>query len=328
MKIQNNNVYRVKDYEMDKKYRIRILKKVFNDGFKGYWFNVPKYVEKSANYTISEIASKLQTIEYDNLKREKVSERALRKRIERVQKYCEGLIADKSGKEESFSIKCIKELGLALCEDELAFLIPIEPNTIMQTAKLLGADVGDNDLRVIYDMLNAVLYELECSSYYNFRPGTEDDGMDYYDMRFQEIRRAIDSRFWNKREIKNKLYQIVQEEEVLVRSCSVPGVAERWYEINPNIFFFDCVYDFIEESPEIYERIRHQNLVEKLPNTIGFSFYPTVEDVKARTKYFSEIEDRCRKDNLSYSWDRLYQNELVNTLSMIFEYEFSELYGE
>ena len=30
MKIQNNNVYRVKDYEMDKKYRIRILKKVFN----------------------------------------------------------------------------------------------------------------------------------------------------------------------------------------------------------------------------------------------------------------------------------------------------------
>ena len=323
MKIQNNNVYRVKEYEMDNKYMIRILKKVFNDGFKGYWFNVPKYVGKSANYTTTEIVNKLQTIEY-----EEVSETALRKRVERVKKYSEGLIADKSGKEESFSIKCIKELGLALCEDEFAFLLPIEPNTILQTAKLLRADVGDDDLRVIYDMLNAILYELECSSYYNFQPGTEEDGMAYYDMRFQEIRRAIDSRFWNKREIKNKLYQIVQEEEVLVRSCSVPGVAERWYEINPNIFFFDCVYDFIEESPETYERIRYQNLVEKLPNTIGFSFYPTEEEVKARNKYFSEIKDRCNKDNLSYSWDRLYQNELVNTLSMIFECEFSGVYGE
>lgn len=138
---------------MDNKYKIRVLKKVFNDGFKVYWFNVPEFVKKSENYTITEMARKLQTIEYDDLKREEVSEEALRKRVERVQKYCEGFIADKSGKQESVTIKTIKELGLALCEDEFAFLIPIEPNTIIQTAKLMGADMGDNDVKEIYDML-------------------------------------------------------------------------------------------------------------------------------------------------------------------------------
>ena len=173
--------------------------------------------------------------------------------------------------------------------------------------------------------MNKIIYELESSSYYSYKPGTEEDGSKYYDERLQRIREEIDSRFWDKKDIRKKLYRIVEEEEELIKSYSVPGAPERWIKCNPKIKFFDCVFDFIEDNPELYEKIKSGKLLTEDGLIVKFNFCPTKEECIARKEYFENIEEKNKSGNLNYSIDRLYQNELANTLVNVFKNDFNVL---
>lgn len=175
----------------------------------------------------------------------------------------------------------------------------------------------------LYGLLNDVLYELEASSFYSYKPGTKEDGFEYYDMRLQSIRNEIDSRFWNKKSIREKLYHLVDEEEELIKSYSQPGAPERWVIANPNLRYYDCVFDFMEECPEIYEEIKNGNISTYWGQTVSFNFYPTEQECIERKNYFTDLETKNIKQNSKYTEDRFYQNELVNAFRRVFEMDFS-----
>ena len=184
----------------------------------------------------------------------------------------------------------------------------------------LRVETNRNNLYEIYARLNALIGVLEESEHYNYIPGTENDGWEFYDKVLRKIRGAIDRHFLWEEEIRTKLYLIVDEVEHLVKSCEVPGVVERWFQINPCLKFYDVAYVVAEKY--IHESGYGTQGVYDLP--FKCSFYPTLEDFEAREVYFAELERKNTEHNLKHSEDRWLQDELKKTLRMLFETEFAE----
>jgi hypothetical protein len=309
------------DKNKDKeKYFIRSFTKVFKEGADKYWwFNVSKYIDVAEKYDFDETKIREQI----ELTEEDVSKKLLHPRtIKRVLQFCEGYVVGKDKKDQSVTIDTIKDLGKALCNDEYAFLIEIEPNNVMRVMEQADEFFGVSDINGIYGMLNKLLYELEISSYYSFKPGTKEDGFNYYDMQLQYIRTEIDKHFWKDKETRDKLYRLVEEEESMIKSFSRPGAPERWVKCNPNLRYYDCVFDFIEENPELYNRIKNEEMTTASGLVMSFNFYPDEEECRERKRYFDDLYEKCRRQNSRYSIDRLYQNELIEAFRMVFEEDF------
>ena len=84
-----------------------------------------------------------------------------------------------------------------------------------------------------------------------------------------EIRQDVDKTFVNKPIIRKRLYELVDEVDFIINSCEVPGVPDNWLKLNPNIKYFDSVFDIIEENPELYKSIKNEHL---RGNPIQFNF--------------------------------------------------------
>lgn len=295
-------------------YFIRTFTKVFKEETGKYWWiNVFRLIEETSKYNYDEmkILRKIELTEEDENKKI-----AHPKTIKRAIQFCQGYVVGKEKKDPSVTIETIKAMGKALCHDENAFLIEIEKHNIIQVLQQSEEIYGNNDISYIYRLMNTLLYALEPTSYYSFAMGTQEDGFDYYDARIQEIRREVDNRFWNHSEIRDKLYKLLEDEETFIKSYSRPGVPERWMVYNPHLRYFDCVYDFIEKAPELYEQIKNSKILH-------FSFYPDETECRARKEYFDALREK--NERLQYSIDRCYQNEVVEAFRLVFNSEFQNL---
>ena len=88
--------------------------------------------------------------------------------------------------------------------------------------------------------------------------------------------------------------------------------------INPKILYFDCAVDLMEECPESYKEIS-RGLTD-----MKFVCYPDKELIENRKKYFAEINQKNEESNLKCSETRIFQNELLNTLTLVFQNDFKE----
>ena len=176
-----------------------------------------------------------------------------------------------------------------------------------------------DNLSDIYVGLNEILGELESSNHFSYIPKTKESGWEHYELRLQKIREEIGRRFLWDKETRDNLYVLVEEVECLIKSCSVPGVSERWLEINPCLKFYDAVYEVIGDY--ICAKCYGTSGVYEMP--IMCSFYPTIEDCEAREEYFNERKRKNEEYNLQYSEERWLQDELQRTLQMLFEKEFA-----
>lgn len=309
----------MKEMINDEKCYIRRFTKVFNEGKDEYWWlDMGKYIKLASKYDLD---GKKLRIAVECSEEDESKTIVSAKTIDRVRGYIYG---EKEGAgDKSVTIETIKALGKALCDgDEYGLLIKIEPSNV-KTIMKEGEEIWHtSDINYIYGLMNTLLYELVISSYYSYRPGTEEDGFEYYDMRLQKIRNEIDRHFWNKDEIRNKLYRLVEEEEELIKSYSQPGAPERWVKANPKLRFYDCVFDFMEESPHIYELIKTGALKTKWGRVMSFNFYPTEKECKERKAYFAKLAAKNSKQNSQYTYDRFYQNELVDAFRIVFEKDF------
>ena len=304
----------------NEKFYIRRFTKVLCEGVDKYWWlDMEKYIRLASKYDLD--SKKLRiAIECAEDDEEKVVVSA--KTIDRVRGYIYGEV--EGMKDKAVKIETVKALGKALCDgDEYGLLIKIEPSNIKNILKE-GEEIWDtNDINCIYGLMNTILYEFEASSYYSYKPGTDEDGFEHYDLRMQNIRYEIDRRFWSKKAIRDKLYRLAEELEELIKSYSQPGAPERWVRANPKLRFFDCVFDFMEESPELYEQIRTGQIKMNTGQLISFNFYPTEEECAQRRAYFAEIQEKSSRQNSQYTFERFYQNELVDAFRMIFEADFA-----
>lgn len=113
-----------------------------------------------------------------------------------------------------------------------------------------------------------------------------------------------------------KIIRIVDETEQFVRIYEKPGVVKRWRRINPQILFFECAFDLLETCPDMYKEISWGLTDLKL------ACYPDETLVEARKRYFAVAKKKIEDGNLRYSENRIFQNELLRTLTLVFENDF------
>ena len=165
--------------------------------------------------------------------------------------------------------------------------------------------------RKLWDLLS--LYE-ESEAFSNiFEAGKKLDEWNYLGKKLDEIRGNVYTMFLGERKIKKDLIKIVDETEYFVRRYEVPGVVERWLELNPKLRYFDVAFELIETSPEAYE--------EFLVNTPS-AFRPDEELIAKQKAYFQKIKQTASDRNIPISEEKMYQNELLRTLSILFEDAF------
>lgn len=88
------------------------------------------------------------------------------------------------------------------------------------------------------------------------------------------------------------------------------GVVFLWGAINSHLTYYDRVFDLMEKYPEAY--------MEITPH------YPGPELVAERNAYFEKIKERNERENLNWSKEMFFQEELLNTLKLLFEDAFKE----
>lgn len=169
-------------------------------------------------------------------------------------------------------------------------------------------------------MLWEVLALYEKTDCYNKVPEGEKeiDIWDYMGSKLLDIRKTIDTLFLGEEELREKLNFIVDETEQFVRTYERPGVVKRWRRINPQILFFDCAFDLMETCPDKYKEISW-GLTE-----LKLACYPDETLIEARNRYFVESKKKIEDGNLKYTEDRVFQNELLRTLTLVFENDFKE----
>lgn len=133
-----------------------------------------------------------------------------------------------------------------------------------------------------------------------------------------DVRKETATAFLGNGELCNKMEQVIDETEQFVRSYEMPGVVKRWKSINPKIIYFDCAFDLMEECPESYKEIS-RGLTD-----MRLACYPDEELIENRKNYFAEIKQKNEESNLKYSETRIFQNELLNTLTLVFQNDFEE----
>lgn len=173
-------------------------------------------------------------------------------------------------------------------------------------------------IRTIYGMLWDVLALYEKTDCYNELPQGEAgvDIWDYMGNKLLDVRKKIDMLFLGENLMKEKLTRIVDETEQFVRSCERPGVVKRWKKMNPDIIFFDCAFELLENNPDMYKEIS-LGLTD-----LHLACYPDDALVEKRNKYFAEAKKKIENGNFQYSEDRVFQNELLRTLTLVFENDF------
>lgn len=175
-------------------------------------------------------------------------------------------------------------------------------------------------MKTVYGMLWEVLALYEKTDCYNKVPEGEKEAdiWDYMGDKLLDVRKTIAALFLGEKELREKLNYIVDETEQFVRSYELPGVVKRWKQINPQMLFFDRAFDLMEICPDEYKEIS-RGLTE-----VRLSCYPDESLIEERKRYFAVAKKKIEDGNLQYTEDRVFQDELLRTLTLVFEYDFKD----
>ena len=170
-------------------------------------------------------------------------------------------------------------------------------------------------LYVVYMELRNILAMYESTDCYNDITCIEDD-IDYFELKFEGIHIMVDVLF-GETEWEQKLHRIVSEVEYFVKKYERPGVVLRWKQLNPNLIYFDSAFDLKEDiSKEEYLKI------QRGLTSLSLNLYPDDELIEQREIYFSNEKNSALMKGEEYSEEKLFEEELLRTLDMVFEYDF------
>lgn len=293
-------------------------KKLYLKNNKAYFFDVVKLVEamaKRSQVSTATIQDALELVAKDENSKERTASR--------IKSFLRG------NDDEIIGLNTVRLLGLAYGGNEMAFLEEVEIETITQALTEKENNRCSAQIKEIYRMLYEILYEIDESCNYNFVPGKETESIDafaYYEKRIDAVRNLANTKFLDKRQIRQQLIQIIDETEVFVKSYSIPGVVTRWKELNKRIKYFDAVYDICAENYKLYKAVCNREVTIDNLILLKFDFLPTERDFEERAKYFANIVQKVDDDNLQYSYEKVFRNELLVTLEKVFEHDFPDLF--
>lgn len=213
----------------------------------------------------------------------------------------------------------MRKLGKALRGDENAFLHKERILTPQESALLSSVmheqRYEDDVVKAVYHDVIGVCNELAMINYYEHQKG--DLAVDLYYMEFiDKIRGLVDTHSLNiEQNTLDKLYRIIDEMYEMIWSCDFPDVSERWFDINPRLKFYDCVFDFYFESPMLFD-----DIVSGRYGDIHFKFIPTQEELKLAEKYYTQMSER--RQRLCETEEMQYQREVITAVRELFKQEF------
>ena len=88
------------------------------------------------------------------------------------------------------------------------------------------------------------------------------------------------------------------------------------------------VYDICAENYKLYEAVCNREIGIENEILFLFDFLPTEKDFEERTECFSQITKKVDDGNLQYSYEKIFRNELLQTLEKVFEHDFPEIKTE
>ena len=154
----------------------------------------------------------------------------------------------------------------------------------------------------------------------------EENPQDFVKRKMGEIKKIEDSfyLYMDEQEIAeveetfDKLYKIYNDtayffNKYFDRNALSNNVVFWWGAVNPNLIYYNRVFDLMEKYPKTY--------MEIIP--LGTEL-PGAEFVAERNAYFEKIKEQNERENLNWSKDRFFQEELLNTLKLLFERELKE----
>ena len=166
---------------------IKQLCKTFKEDTDSYWLNTQRYIEVAAKYNFDPRRMQIKMEMLDLGVNEKIPSK---KTIGRVMDYCRGLVRN-NYKDPSITISTIKLLGEALCGDAYAFLIKIERENILKVGMEVQEIYGEGNLNHVYAMMNELIYWIAESQYYNYKPGTEENGEAFFEKKIWESEKKL-----------------------------------------------------------------------------------------------------------------------------------------
>jgi hypothetical protein len=160
----------------------------------------------------------------------------------------------------------------------------------------------------LYKIIISNFYEeTEC---YNVVPGKKSaDIWKIKEKKLIAIHGLVESLLLGEKEVPAKLHAIIDETEYFVKGYEIPGTVTRWKRINPKLLYFDAAF-YVMDEPGL--------------SAGKLSLYPDEKLIAERKKYFEEIHRKNEENDLRYSQERIFLNELLNTLKLVFENDFAE----
>lgn len=215
-------------------------------------------------------------------------------------------------------LKNIRKFGLVLKNDENAFLKEVQ--IITDELQSLIDDIKQMK-RYEADIVNAVYQDiidlcglLVKSSFYNLQEDEQTADL-YYVQIIDRIRASVfKQNLHTDKIVVDKLITILDETQEMVWSCEIPNVCERWLKANPNLKYYDAVFNIYHNDYETYQRIVNGE------SNINFRFIPTKKELQDEQAYRSRMESRRKK--LGETYEMQYQNEVMSTVDALFNSEF------
>ncbi len=176
-------------------------------------------------------------------------------------------------------------------------------------------------IRLVYEQLRQFLSEYEETERFNQVPPDAPEAwpVSYTSRRLLEIWRTACALLQGEQELLEKMERILAETVYFTREYEQPGVVRRWKQLNPNLLFFEAAFDFMEESPELYEQMRMGLLLVR-PDCL-----PDKSWCRRRDAYFAAARERLSQEERKWSRDLVFQEELCRTLELVFRQDFGDL---
>lgn len=122
-----------------------------------------------------------------------------------------------------------------------------------------------------------------------------------------------------KKELAVKLHNIVDEVEYFTKRYEIPGVVLRWKQINNKLLYFDVSFELLEKlGSEEFLKIQRGLKPFKLETALDADL------IKERNEYFERYKRKCKLFDVKFSEEKLFQKELLNTLSLVFMEDFGD----
>jgi hypothetical protein len=175
-------------------------------------------------------------------------------------------------------------------------------------------------IKTVFSELYKIIGLYEDTECYNFLPDDKTkDIWKYMEKKILMAHGMVDSLLLGEKEVADKLHRIIEETEYFVKRYERPGTVLRWKQINHKLLYFDCAFELMEEIDEEMYLSMQRGLTN-----IHLAIYPDEKLIKERNTYFEEVNRKNEENNLKYSEDRIFQNEMLNTLKLVFENDFRE----